>query len=125
MRFIDLDDDGLTVMVHGLNRAEKGYLGIWHRAQGFGLPKGGRMDTQTISMEIVKIRSRLREIEKERARVADDDLEAKTDLHDEEIELRARLAELQEMTTGKPDLSKEMAGHAKGKSKPEDYVPTA
>lgn len=83
------------------------------------------MDTQTISLEIVRIRSRLREIEKERSQVADDDLEAKTDLHDEEIELRSRLAELQEMTTGKPDLSKEKTGHARGKSKPEDYVSPA
>jgi hypothetical protein len=80
------------------------------------------MDTQTISMEIVKIRSRLRDIEKERQQVSDGDLEAKTDLHDEELELRSRLAELQEMTTGQPDLSKEMASQAKGKSKPEDYA---
>jgi hypothetical protein len=77
------------------------------------------MDTETISMEIVKIRSRLREIEDERSQIPDDDLEAKTDLHDEELELRSRLAELQEMTTGKPDLS----GQAKGKSKPEDFSP--
>ena len=70
------------------------------------------MDTETISMEIVKI-------EDERSQIPDDDLEAKTDLHDEELELRSRLAELQEMTTGKPDLS----GQAKGKSKPEDFSP--
>lgn len=82
------------------------------------------MDTETISTEIVKIRSRLQEIEKERAAVADDDLEAKTDLHDEEIELRSRLAELQEMTTDS-DVSEEMAGQQKDKSKPEDYVSPA
>lgn len=40
-------------------------------------------------------------------------------------ELRSRLAELHEMTTGKPDLSKEMADERKGKTKPEDYVAPA
>jgi hypothetical protein len=58
------------------------------------------MDTETISTEIVKIRERLRDIERERERVSAEDLEAKTDLHEEEIELRSRLSEL---TTGDPE----------------------
>lgn len=80
------------------------------------------MDAEAISLEIVKTRSRLREIEEQRAQVAADDLATKADLHDEEIELQARLAELQDMTTEKGDLSKELTSERKGKSKPEDYV---
>lgn len=80
------------------------------------------MDAEAISLAIVKTRSRLREIEKQRAQVADDDLATKADLHDEEIELQARLAELQDMTTGSGDLSKELASERRGKSRPEDYV---
>lgn len=83
------------------------------------------MDAKAISLEIVKIRSRLREIEKQRARVANDDLATKADLHDEEIELQARLAELQEMTTGSGDLSRELASERRGKSRPEDYAAKA
>ena len=61
------------------------------------------MNIENISREIVKIRGRLREIEEERKGLSDDDLAAKTELHDEEIELRARLAQLQEMTTAAAD----------------------
>jgi hypothetical protein len=61
--------------------------------------KEEEMNIDDISSEIVKIRGRLREIEEERKGLSEDDLAAKTALHDEEIELRARLAELQEMTT--------------------------
>ena len=79
------------------------------------------MDAETISLEIVKTRSRLREIEKQRVQVAADDLGTKADLRDEEVELQARLAELQDMTTEKGDLSKELASERRGKSRPEDY----
>lgn len=79
------------------------------------------MDAETISLEIVKTRSRLREIEKQRVQVPDDDLGTKADLRDEEVELQARLAELQDMTTEKGDLSKELATERRGKSRPEDY----
>lgn len=75
------------------------------------------MNIDDISSEIVKIRGRLREIEEERKGLSEDDLAAKTALHDEEIELRARLAELQEMTTaggGSRD-------NGNGKVKPEEY----
>lgn len=61
------------------------------------------MNIEDISSEIVKIRGRLREIEEERKGLSDGDLAAKTALHDEEIELRARLAQLQEMTTAGAD----------------------
>jgi len=83
------------------------------------------MDAETISLEIVKIRSRLRELEKQRAQVAADDLRTKADLRDEEVELQARLAELQDMTTEKGDLSKELASERRGKSRPEDYAAQA
>lgn len=80
------------------------------------------MDVETISMEIVKIRSRLREIEKQRQDGSADDLETKTDLRDEEIELRSRLAELQEMTTEKGSPSADRASQNKGKKNPEEYA---
>lgn len=83
------------------------------------------MDVDTIAMEIVKIRSRLREIEKQRKEVAADDLETKADLHDEEIELRGRLAELQEMTTEQGSAAKDVARSKKGKKNPEEFVTPA
>lgn len=83
------------------------------------------MDVDTIAMEIVKIRSRLREIEKQRKNASADDLETKTDLHDEELELRSRLAELQDMTTEKGSPSKDIANQKKGKKNPEEFVTPA
>jgi predicted nucleic acid-binding Zn-ribbon protein len=83
------------------------------------------MEMETISMEIVKIRSRLREIEKQRDEVSEDDLETKTDLHDEEIELRARLAELQDMTTATGKARDDIASGKKGKSNPEEFISPA
>lgn len=83
------------------------------------------MDMETISMEIVKIRTRLREIEKQRNQVSDDDLETKTDLHDEEIELRSRLAELQDMTTETGRARDDIDSGKKGKSNPEEFVSPA
>ncbi|MBW3666470.1 MAG: hypothetical protein KY394_02630 [Actinobacteria bacterium] len=76
-------------------------------------------------MEIVKIRSRLREIEKQRKHSSTDDLETRTDLHDEEIELRSRLAELQDMTTEKGSASEDIASQKKGKKNPEEFVSPA
>lgn len=69
------------------------------------MDKEEEMNIEDISKEIVKIRGRLRAIEEERKGLSDDDLAAKTALHDEEIELRARLAQLQEMTTAAADPS--------------------
>ena len=83
------------------------------------------MDMETISMEIIKIRSRLREIEKERNELSDEDLETKTDLHDEELDLRSRLAELQDMTTETGRARDDIASGRKGKRKPEEYVSPA
>lgn len=78
------------------------------------------MDMQAISLEIVRIRGRLRDLEAERESLSDNPT-AETDLGEEETRLKARLAELQDQSAGKPDVSREIASQQKG-SKPEEYV---
>jgi hypothetical protein len=54
-----------------------------------------RVDTDTVSGEIITIRKRLTELDEERDLWGDDPFVGKMDLLDEERELRARLAQLQ------------------------------
>lgn len=61
------------------------------------------MDTEQVSRDILEIRNRLRAIEEERDALAPEAFEAKAKLLDEEHELRARLAELQNSLTDTGD----------------------
>lgn len=54
------------------------------------------MNIESASKEIIKLRRRLTEIEEERAILAEDAFSERADLLDEEHELHARLAELQD-----------------------------
>lgn len=54
------------------------------------------MTTETLADQIQRVRSRLSDIEDERANIASDDFSRKADLIDEERTLEARLAELRD-----------------------------
>ena len=54
------------------------------------------MDTQSLAEEVLRIRRRLNEIQRERKRLPAEAFAQRTDLLDEEHQLRARLADIEE-----------------------------
>lgn len=57
------------------------------------------MNTETASKQIVKLRKRLKEIDKEREALPEDAFGERADLVDEEHEIHARIGELQDSFT--------------------------